>query len=168
MLKVYVVAASTVGAWRQAFGTALSGPALFWCVGPDASTTSKRLAAFLTERGLPVRWLALRHRLSWIQEAVHLPWERTSLAAFLQETPYLLLDAPESALHRLYEALQKQACVEEARFIPSFLRSPLLQAPVRAVSSAQLQEWARLYEELSPDLALVEGWLPCWLTACAV
>lgn len=168
VLTVYVIAASTVGAWRQAFGGALSGPALLWCVGPEASTTSKRLAAFLSERGLPIRWLPLQHRPSWIQEVVHLPWEKTSLAGFLQEVPYLLLDAPESVLHQVHKALQAQDQLKETRFIPSFLRSPLLQTPVRAESAAQLQAWAHLYEELAPDFALVERWLPCLLTSSAV
>lgn len=168
VIRVYVVAASSVGSWRQAFRAALPAPALLWCVGPEASPTSRRLTAFLTERGLPVRWLALRYRPVWVEEALQSPWEKTTLAAFLRETPYLLLDAPEDLLHRLYRTLHKQACIEEVRFIPSCLRSPFLQEAVRAENPVQLQEWASLYEELAPDLALVEGWLPCLLTASAI
>ncbi|MCX7605842.1 MAG: hypothetical protein N2170_01080 [Bacteroidia bacterium] len=164
MFQVCTVAGFQPWEWRRVFQVRELPPTLFWSVASDPTTASRVLTAILSEKGVVVRWLPLRHRGKWIEEALSLPWSETSLAFLFSEVPCMVLDADPCDLQRLWRRLREQGYVSRTYFVPSYFRSALTQEPRLAQDESELEEWALLYEELREDLSLARAWLPCILT----
>ncbi len=150
---------------RRVRGPFQGGKRLIWATGAAESLLSRRLSAALSEQGIPNRWLPLYQRPGLWQEVLTRPWHETTLAAFLEPVDVLVLSAPHAHLYELWRHLQREALIQETRFVASSLRNPLLQEQPMLRESAELLHWAQVHEELEQDLAYAREWFPCRLTA---